>query len=808
MKTNKTLVNSIALFCLFFLGLHFSTAQEAAKQQQTTIPSTTWNGVSWSNGLPNAQTKAIFAANFISDQTLVAESVEVLPSARVSFESGTNLIVTNEVTVSPLGNLAFKVNANLSQKNPNIVNSTLISFTRTTPPITKFDYVYWSSPVQGQLLYDLSPETLADKYLQYTPATGWQSLPPTTTTMEVGKGYSIRGPQGNYPDPLQFTGAFNGIANNGDITTPIGVGSNLIGNPYPDALSADCFILDPSNQATTGGTLFFWTHNIPIDFTGVTPGTAVYNYNVSNYAPYNLLGGVGAGVTVDANRIVSVDRPNGYVASGQGFFVNGVATGNASFKNSMRSSNPNDDMQFFRPTNNNSVTSTQCPTTRHRIWIQITNSATNPTKFKETLVGYAPNATTSSTLDRNYDTKSFSTIPLIDLYSLAPVSNEKLTIQGRALGASFNTDDVIPLGFTCPAGNNTISANNFDGLFNSQMFWLKDNLNSTYNDIRTSGYPFSASTIITNNTTRFQIVFKNNLNTTQLIPSVCNSTITDLNNSLFCYQVANATEYVFEVTEVANPSNVRTITRAASSFSLQLLTGITTFNTQYSVRVSPIINGLSQGFGPACLITTPALPPTTSINTGCGTSNAIWVSFFITQVTAIGGVTPTKYRVQVVTTDPLGVVVTPPSYLYLTYPTSSFQLQNAGFSPAVIVAANYTYSISIAYEWNGVWQNYGPVCTHTKGAVIIRHAQSGLALFEARAYPNPFVDNFKVELNTSSDENISIKVYDLLGRMVEAHEAKLSDFDSQEIGTTFSSGIYNIIISQGDNVKTIRVIKR
>lgn len=647
-----------------------------------------------------------------------------------------------------------------------------------------------------------SPDTLSDKYLQYTPppGAGWQSVPPATTTMEVGKGYAIRGPQTFGLVLQRFDGIFTGVANNTDVTTPIGVGSNLIGNPYPDGLSADCFILDPDNQATTGGCLFFWTHNIPIDFTGVTPGTAVYNYNVNSYASYNLLGGVGTGVTVNTNNQVSVDRPKGYVASGQGFFVFGVANGSASFKNSMRSSNLADNDQFFRANNPNSVASVQCPTTRHRIWVRLTNG----NNFKETLVGYAPNATTSATLDRNYDAKAFIVSPTIDLYSLSSISQEKLTIQGRALGASFNTDDVIPLGFTCPMGSTTISATDFDGLFGSQMFWLKETVGSTitYRDIRTAGYTFTSSGI-TDEITRFQIVFKNNLNTTQLLPGICDSTITDFNNSLFCYQIAGATGYVFEVTEVANPSNVRTITRTGSSFSMQMLSGVSTLNTQYSVRVSPIIGSLSQGFGPACLITTPALLPTTSINSGCGTSNATWVSFFITQVSPMGGVTPTRYRVQVVNTT-TGVI----SFLDLNYPSSSFQLQNPDFSPMVTVAPNTIYSISVAYEWNGVWQNYGSICTHTKGPVLTRQLPSAVSIFEVNAYPNPFNRGFNISLNTSSEKTILIKAFDMLGRLVESHEGMLSDFDSQEIGTTLSSGVYNIVIIQGDNSKTLRVIKR
>lgn len=134
MKANYFMKSSLALFFTLFFGLQIITAQDANKQQ--TIPSTVWNGTIWTNGLPDAQTKAIFTADFTSTQTLAVESVEVLPNAKVTFESGNNLLVTNEINVSPLGSLAFKVDANLSQKNPNVVNSTLLTLTRETPPIT------------------------------------------------------------------------------------------------------------------------------------------------------------------------------------------------------------------------------------------------------------------------------------------------------------------------------------------------------------------------------------------------------------------------------------------------------------------------------------------------------------------------------------------------------------------------------------------------------------------------------------------------------------------------------------------------
>jgi hypothetical protein len=39
--------------------------------------------------------------------------------------------------------------------------------------------------------------------------------------------------------------------------------------------------------------------------------------------------------------------------------------------------------------------------------------------------------------------------------------------------------------------------------------------------------------------------------------------------------------------------------------------------------------------------------------------------------------------------------------------------------------------------------------------------------FKATAYPNPFADNFKLNVTTSSEESLQIKVYDMLGNLVE-----------------------------------------
>ena len=51
-------------------------------------------------------------------------------------------------------------------------------------------------------------------------------------------------------------------------------------------------------------------------------------------------------------------------------------------------------------------------------------------------------------------------------------------------------------------------------------------------------------------------------------------------------------------------------------------------------------------------------------------------------------------------------------------------------------------------------------------------------------------------------------VYDMTGRLIERREVRPSDMAEQKIGDRLPSGVYNIVVTQGEEVKTLRVIKR
>jgi hypothetical protein len=81
--------------------------------------------------------------------------------------------------------------------------------------------------------------------------------------------------------------------------------------------------------------------------------------------------------------------------------------------------------------------------------------------------------------------------------------------------------------------------------------------------------------------------------------------------------------------------------------------------------------------------------------------------------------------------------------------------------------------------------------------------------FKAIAYPNPSASVFQIEVSTPSSVKkklFNVQVYDMTGRFIEQRQVQQSE--NIEIGNEYPSGMYSIIVTQGDQVKTLRVIKK
>jgi len=80
--------------------------------------------------------------------------------------------------------------------------------------------------------------------------------------------------------------------------------------------------------------------------------------------------------------------------------------------------------------------------------------------------------------------------------------------------------------------------------------------------------------------------------------------------------------------------------------------------------------------------------------------------------------------------------------------------------------------------------------------------------FDVVAYPNPSSTNFNLNITTSSAKNVEVKVYDMIGKLINKMEVSPSKVAGLQIGDRYPSGVYNVTVSQGTEVKTLRVIKQ
>jgi hypothetical protein len=460
-----------------------------------------WNGISWLPSIPTSSDKIVFNGSYSSIGDLTACSCQV-NSGNVVINSGDSLILANDLVVLG-GTLTFENAASLVQIN-NVTNTGNITYKRLTNLISNLDYTYWSSPVSPQTLYDVSPNTLGDKFYSFDAIADDWKQESTSSTMSKGFGYIIRGPE-NFVAPSPpglFQASFNGVPNNGTINIPIPTiieSSYLLGNPYSSALDADVFLT--TNNAVLDGTIYFWTHNTPIGLAVSNPGSGAYAYSSDDYASYNLTGGVETAEAIsdltpgDPND----NKPSGKIAAGQGFFVTSIAAGNVTFNNNMRvgvGTITGNNSQFFKNVSNSKITN---EIEKHRLWLNLTNSQG---AFKQTLIGYVTGATND--YDNAFDGESFDGNDFVDFYSVNQEKN--LVIQGRAL--PFDKADEVFLGYSSTIeGSFTIDIDQVDGVLADQEVFLEDKNLDIIHDLKKGAYNFSTQEGVFND--RFVLLYSN-----------------------------------------------------------------------------------------------------------------------------------------------------------------------------------------------------------------------------------------------------------------------------------------------------------
>lgn len=388
-------------------------------------------------------------------------------NSNIATLSGT-VSVSNEAraetggTLNANGNLVLNSNAQLfhgaGTTTPcaceGTVNGNIVVKRQGTSSSSRFNA--WSTPIVNGVL----PGSNGYQYIQANGThdhsddqpsdPGWSSF---SGTMTQGKGYvsqngglaTFTGTPGNGTVPFGVTTSANPL-------NSLAQGSkfNLVGNPYPSAISVASFLAGNTSPspAKIAGSLYFWDDD----------NSGGSGYTSSDYSVIN-----SGGSTSGGNGNVS----NGYISTGQGFFVEALLNTNISFTNSMRGGT---NTQFFK---------TEEEEVLDRIWLDLYNDEL----FNEVLVVFSDNATEQR--DIMYDAYKLRGNDQIAFF--AEQENDAFTIV--AFPKQFD-NRIVPLGsYVREAGVYTIKAKTIEN-FNGIDIYLEDRNNATF-DLLTEGSTFN-----------------------------------------------------------------------------------------------------------------------------------------------------------------------------------------------------------------------------------------------------------------------------------------------------------------------------
>ncbi|MFB9051939.1 hypothetical protein ACFFVB_02495 [Formosa undariae] len=452
-----------------------------------------WDGTKWSFPPSFANTgitvkpedrRFVFSSDYNEVADLVGCDCLVPFGSDATIPSGSVLKLIGNVTVETGGSLTFEDSSSLIQindvSNENTNRGNIIMQRNATGTS---DFIIWSTPVKDYNITNLSSPYTSNAYSWDVKKGTLGDWTFTSGLMSNAVGYAVHVPS-NY-QTSGFTANFGGTPLNGTISVDVLKTSdasalaelknwNILGNPYPSAISADEFL---AKNTLLNGNIRLYANNLEISnvasaLSGAPYQNLVYDYN-EQYISYNATGANPPQTTI------------GNISSGQGFYVQlaeGAAEGKAVFTNDIRYDEDGmayDNSHFFKT----NVTATDNDD-KQLIWLSLIDDSN---ASASALIGYVQGATLGK--DKMYD--AYSDMQSLDLYTT--VEDSKMVIQGRPL--PFSDSDFIPLGANLPAdGSYKIAIGDLKGsefMDNARGIYLEDTYLNLEHDLRSSPYEFS-----------------------------------------------------------------------------------------------------------------------------------------------------------------------------------------------------------------------------------------------------------------------------------------------------------------------------
>jgi len=288
------------------------------------------------------------------------------------------------------------------------------------------------------------------------------------------------------------------------------------------------------------------------------------------------------------------------------------------------------------------------------------------------------------------------------------------------------------------------------------------------------------------------------------LQSYCNGTLPTLATLIATTSLPGATGYRFRVTNTETGA-IQSIDRSLHWFSLTMLNEYH-YGTTYLVDVAVKTTApfpLEPSFGAPCFVTTPALPSLTAYCGGVVPNKGITIP-----TTSLNRATLYRFEVTHYADETLENIL---SVQQIDRTQQWFM-----FNLVTDYVPNGVYGVRVSVMTSGSFPSssvlgqflYGDTCIITSPNIARETTPVATSMFEVVGYPNPYSYEFGIKLDTTSDSLVSIKVYDMIGKLIEQREVAPMDVPVQAIGERFPTGVYNVVVSQDGTAKSLRMIKR
>lgn len=283
---------------------------------------------------------------------------------------------------------------------------------------------------------------------------------------------------------------------------------------------------------------------------------------------------------------------------------------------------------------------------------------------------------------------------------------------------------------------------------------------------------------------------------TQLESVYCGTTVSSFSSLVYASAVPLATQYLFRIT---SGGSTVIVSKSARYLAINEIPDYT-YSRTYSISVAVQVNGEYGSFGSACSITTPAATTTQLANGYCGATMPRLKSI----VYANGVSLAERYRFRIVDGG------------------NTYILENqAGYFALYNVPGNTygkTYTVEVGVMLGGVWGPYGAACTVSTpnsptgrpgtGNNVDSIDEADAATVKLTSYPNPYTESFVIEMNTQSLDKVTVRAFDMNGRLVEDIIVSPEELSSKKLGSAYAAGLYNVMVSQGEYTKAFKVVKK